>query len=277
MNDQEYSYLKAKIYKLTNLDINCYKGQQMRRRLEAFVAKHNFPTVVAYCTMLENAPNKQRELLDYMAINVSEFFRDMAQFKILRNEVLPRLLAVSPRLNIWSAACSCGQEPYSLAITLEEISPLSRHRILASDIDESALDQARNGGPYTAYDLRNVEKGLMDKYFIKNATGYWVSGKIKNKVIFQHHNLLNDHFEQNYDLIVCRNVIIYFSEDVRDNLYQKFHNSLKSSGILFLGGSEVVLRPWEQGYGMLYPAFYNKMPIDSNALNLRTRMSEVVR
>jgi chemotaxis protein methyltransferase CheR len=277
MNDQEYSYLKSKIYKLTNLDINCYKGQQMRRRLDAFVAKHNYPTIVAYCTMLENTPAKQRELLDYMAINVSEFFRDSAQFKILRNEVLPRLFAVSPRLNIWSAACSCGQEPYSLAITLEEISPANRHRILATDIDESALDQARNGGPYTTYDLRNVDKSLLEKYFIKNAAGYWVDEKLKRKVIFQHHNLLNDHFEQNYDLIVCRNVIIYFSEEVRDNLFQKFHNSLKSTGVLFLGGSEVVLRPWEQGYGMLYPAFYNKAAIDSNQLNLRTRMSEVVR
>jgi chemotaxis protein methyltransferase CheR len=259
MNDQEYTYLKNKIYKITNLDINCYKSQQMRRRLDSFVAKSNFPTVVAYCTMLENSPEKQRELLDYMAINVSEFFRDMPQFNILKTEILPMLLAHNPRLNIWSAACSCGQEPYSLAILLEETSPLHRHRILATDIDESALNQARNGGPYTVYDIRNVEKSLVNKYFIKTPEGFWVNDRIKTKVIFQHHNILNQEFEHNFDLIVCRNVIIYFSEEVRDELYKNFHNSLKPTGVLFLGGSEVVLRPWDQGYSMLYPAFYNKI------------------
>lgn len=276
MNDQEYSYLKNKILKITNLDINCYKGQQMRRRLDAFVAKNNYPTVIAYCTMLENSPDKQRELLDYMAINVSEFFRDLPQFKILKNEVLPALLAVSTRLNIWSAACSCGQEPYSIAMLLEDSSPNVHHRILATDIDESALTQARNGGPYTAYDVRNVEKRLVDKYLVKKDTGYFVDERLKKKIIFQHHNILNDSFEHNFDLIVCRNVIIYFSEEVRDNLYKRFHGSLKPSGILFLGGSEVVLKPWDQGYSMMYPAFYNK--VGSNQDNKgKMNLREVVR
>jgi chemotaxis protein methyltransferase CheR len=251
MNDQEYTYLKNKILKITNLDINCYKGQQMRRRLDAFVAKHNFPTVIAYCTMLENSPDKQRELLDYLAINVSEFFRDLPQFKILKTEVLPALFAASTRLNIWSAACSCGQEPYSLAMLLEEASPIYHHRIFATDIDESALEQARNGGPYTSYDVRNVDKRLLEKYFAKKDAGYYVNDCLKKKIIFQRHNILNDTFEHNFDLIVCRNVIIYFSEEVRDNLYKKFHSSLKPTGVLFLGGSEVVLKPWDQGYTMM--------------------------
>jgi chemotaxis protein methyltransferase CheR len=215
--------------------------------------------------------------LDYMAINVSEFFRDLPQFKILKGEVLPKLLATSTRLNIWSAACSCGQEPYSLAMLLEEVSPAYRHRIIATDIDESALDQARNGGPYTTYDVRNVEKTLLLKYFIKKDTGYWIDDKLKKKIIFQHHNILKDNFEQNFDLIVCRNVIIYFSEEVRDGLYKKFHNSLKPTGVLFLGGSEVVLRPWDQGYGMMYPAFYNKIDKSVVGPNGRRNLSEVGR
>jgi chemotaxis protein methyltransferase CheR len=266
MNDQEYTYLKNKIYKVTNLDINCYKSQQMRRRLDAFVAKSNLP-VVAFCSILESSPEKRRELLDYMAINVSEYFRDLPQFNLLKNEILPRLFEQSTRLNIWSAACSCGQEPYSLAILLEEMSPLYRHRILATDIDESALNQARNGGPYNSYDIRNVDKLLVNKYFTKTPEGFWVNEKIKKKVIFQHHNILNDEFEHNFDLIVCRNVIIYFSEEVRDELYRKFHSSLKPTGILFLGGSEVVLRPWDQGYSMLYPAFYKRINKDKVAIS----------
>lgn len=277
MDDKEYSFLKSKILKITNLDINCYKSQQMRRRLDAYVGKQNFPTVAAYCAMLEKSLEKQRELLDYMAINVTEFFRDVPQFKILKNEVLPKLFNQSTRLNIWSAACSSGQEPYTLAILLEELSPIYRHRILATDIDETALEQARNGGPYTTYDVRNVEKGLLDKYFIKKDSSYWVVEKLKKKIIFQHHNILNDHFEQNFDLIVCRNVIIYFSEDVRDGLYKKFHSSLKPTGVLFLGGSEVVLRPWDQGYSMMYPAFYKKIEKGDLTMKYRQNLTEVGR
>jgi chemotaxis protein methyltransferase CheR len=277
MDDKEYTFLKSKILKITNLDINCYKNQQMRRRLDAYVAKQNFPNVAAYCSMLENSLDKQRELLDYMAINVSEFFRDVTQFKILKSEVLPKLLEISTRLNIWSAACSCGQEPYTMAMLLEEMSPIYRHRIFATDIDETALDQARNGGPYTPYDVRNVEKNLLEKYFVKKESTYWVNEKIKKKVIFQHHNILNDHFEQNFDLIVCRNVIIYFSEDVRDGLYKKFHNSLKPTGVLFLGGSEVVLRPWDQGYAMLHPAFYKKIEKGDSTMKYKQNMTEVGR
>jgi chemotaxis protein methyltransferase CheR len=277
MNDQEYSYLKNKIYKLTNLDINCYKDQQMRRRLDMFVAKCNYPTVIDYCKVLENNPDKQREFLDFMAINVSEFFRDKPQFNILQNFIIPYLIANSYRINIWSAACSCGQEPYSLAMILEETCPHVHHRILATDIDESALKQARNGGPYTAYDVRNVEKKFSDKYLIKNESGYWVDEKIKRKVIFQHHNILNDSFEQNYDLIICRNVIIYFSDVVRDNLYLKFNNSLKGGGVLFLGGSEVVLSPGKQGFSMLHPAFYQKSATPSDTHKVISRLSEVVK
>jgi chemotaxis protein methyltransferase CheR len=266
VNDQEYSYLKEKIYKTTGLDVSCYKTQQMRRRLEAYILKNKYPSVAVFCTVLEKSPDKQRELLDYMAINVSEFFRDMGHFQTLQNIILPQLLEDNRRLNIWSAACSCGQEPYTLAMILEELKP-GFHRILATDIDESAMKQARNGGPYIPYDVRNVPKNILEKYFVQDGAGYWVNEAIKRKVIFQRRNLLEDTFERNYDLIVCRNVIIYFSEPVRDQLYQRFHQSLKPNGILFLGGSEVVLRPGEQGFNMLRPSFYRKIENHDNKVS----------
>ncbi len=275
MNDQEYSLLKNKILKLTNLDINSYKAQQMRRRLDAYVAKQNYPSVAAFCNMLEQNREKQREILDYMAINVSEFFRDAVHFNNLRISILPALLADSRRLNIWSAACSCGQEPYSLAMILDELTPGVQHRIVATDIDESALKQARNGGPYIPYDIRNVEKKILEKYFTLQNSSYMVADNIKSRIIFKHHNLLNDPFEQNFDLIICRNVIIYFSESVRDSLYIKFRDSLKPNGILFLGGSEVVLKPAQQGYSMLSPSFYKKAEIDKNRVKTLQEISEV--
>jgi chemotaxis protein methyltransferase CheR len=258
MNDLDYNLLKSKILKLTKLDINSYKTQQMRRRLDAYILKQNFPSVAEYCVMLEKSPDKQREILDYMAINVSEFFRDTVHFNNLRKTIFPMLMHDSHRLNIWSAACSCGQEPYTLAMILEEITPGAQHRIIATDLDESALKIARNGGPYTPYDVRNVEKNFLLKYFTINGGNYFVNESLKKKIVFKHHNLLCDPFEINYDLIICRNVIIYFSEPVRDNLYLKFREALKPNGILFLGGSEVVLKPGQAGYQMLSPSFYRK-------------------
>jgi chemotaxis protein methyltransferase CheR len=277
MNDQEYTLLKNKILKLTRLDINSYKAQQMRRRLDAYVSKQNCPTVAAFCNLLEQSPDKQREILDYMAINVSEFFRDTVHFNNLRKTILPLLLSNTRRLNIWSAACSCGQEPYSLAMLLEEITPGALHRIVATDIDESALKQARNGGPYIPYDVRNVDKSMLEKYFTPENGNYLVKENIKKKIIFKHQNLLCDPFENNYDLIVCRNVIIYFSEPVRDSLYVKFRDALKPNGILFLGGSEVVLKPGQQGYTMLSPSFYRKANLEEANTKMLRDFSEVRR
>jgi chemotaxis protein methyltransferase CheR len=269
MNDQEYIYLRNRVFKITGLDIDCYKSEQTRRRLDAFMIRNNYSDIKVYCSLLENDPTKQRAFLDYLAINVSEFFRDYQQFKYLQTTIIPRLLTNSTRLNIWSAACSCGQEPYSLAMILEEISPGRHHSIIASDIDETALDQARNGGPYNIADVKNIDKLLLAKYFIRKETGFWIDDLIRKKIVFKHHNLLNDVFEQNYDLIVCRNVIIYFSDVVRNNIYKKFYNSLKTGGVMFLGGSEVVLLPSQQGFSMLNPSFYRKEALNSDSTKLR--------
>jgi chemotaxis protein methyltransferase CheR len=276
MTDQEFWYLRNTIYKLTNLDINCYKSQQMRRRLEAFIVKNGNSVVPTFCSHLEKNPEKQKELLDYLAINVSEFFRDINQFTNLQTQILPQLLSSSRRLNIWSAACSGGQEPYSIAMALEEMNPGYNHRILATDIDQGALTQAKNGGPYWPLDVKNITPKLLNKYLIKKDNNYWISENIKKKVAFQRHNLLEDPFEENFDLIVCRNVIIYFSDIVRDNLFKKFHSSLKPGGILFLGGSEVVLKPSEHGFKMITPAFYCKLTEKNQTdRNIRS-MSEVL-
>lgn len=266
MKDQEYSYLKEKIFKLTDLDIDSYKSQQMRRRLEGYVARSTASNVISYCRMLEQDKDMRRKLMDFLAINVSEFFRDVPQFQYLKAVILPELLRHGHRLNIWSAACSCGQEPYSIAIILEDICLSSdQYRILATDIDESAMEQAIKGGPYSSADVRNVEKRALQQYFIKTEEGYWITDRIKRRVNFKRNNLLRDQFERGFDLIVCRNVIIYFSEDVRDNLYQKFYQSMKVGGSLFIGGSEVILRPVDLGFSILSPSFYRKLPVNAQA------------
>jgi chemotaxis protein methyltransferase CheR len=266
MNDQEYKYLTDKIFQFTRLDLNGYKPQQIRRRLEGLIGKTTGENVIGYCRLLEKEPEKRRELVDFLAINVSEFFRDTNLFQYLKTDILPEMLKKSSRLNIWSAACSCGQEAYSIAILLEELGRAdSRHRILATDIDETALATAKAGGPYPANEVRNVEKRFLQKYFSQVGEGYYVAESIRSKVDFRRHNLLLDRHEKGFDLIVCRNAIIYFSDQVREGLYEKFSQSIKTGGVLFIGGSEVILRPGDLGFGVLRPSFYRKLPVRAEA------------
>ena len=255
MNDQEFISLKKSIKQCANLDLDGYKVQQIRRRLDGYVRRFT-ESVPEYCHMLEKDRALCRELIDYLAINVSEFFRDPVYFGYLKTEVLPPMLKDHPRLNIWSAACSCGQEPYSLAILLEEMKV--PYRIVATDIDQSALETARKGGPYSTQDVRNVEKRLQATYMETRQDGFWIKDSLTRKVQFKIHNLQSSAFERGFDLILCRNAIIYFSDQVRDAIFREFRNSLKEGGILFIGGSEAILHANTLGYKVLRPPFYAK-------------------
>lgn len=258
MDDQEYQYLKRKILKLINVNLDSYKSQQMRRRLNMFLAHTEAKNVVDYTHMLERNQNMLDELRSFLTINVSQFFRDPSPFEQLRRLILPQLLQNSPRLNIWSAGCSHGEEPYSIAMILESISPYHHHRILATDIDEGALNQAKAGGPYTPDAVKNVSSIFLRRYFIASNGGYLVSDKIRQRVVFRQQNLLCDAFGQGFDLIICRNVTIYFTEEAKRELNQRFYHSLKDGGVLFIGGTEVMLDIASAGFKGLAVSFYQK-------------------
>lgn len=258
MQDDEYKYLKGKIFSLLNIDLSGYKDHQMRRRLDGFMARSQESNVASYCKTLEVNRNLLTKLRDFLTINVSEFFRDSEQYEILRTRVLPELLKRSPRLNIWSAGCSNGSEPYSLAIILSELSPRQKHRILATDLDVGILAQARAGGPYTQADVRQTEGSLLSKYFTTAQDGYWVCNSVKQYVEFKNHNLLRDPFESGFDLVICRNVVIYFSDEAKNGLYRGFHRALKEDGVLFIGGTETMLGSNDIGFERLHNSFHCK-------------------
>ena len=259
MDDQEYGLLKATVLRLARLDINSYKSQQMRRRLDGFMTRWNVSDVADYCRSLEGNRQRLRQLLEFLTINVSEFFRDQRLFNYLENTILPHLLRQRPQLNIWSAACSCGQEPYSVAMMLDRLGSHRRHRILATDIDDDALARASSAGPYPATEVRGVDERLLSRFFTHNKEGYWVGDMIRSRVEFKKHNLLSDPMGRDFDLIICRNVVIYFSEEVRDRLYRQFNQSLRVDGVLFTGATEVLLRTGELGFASLSPCFYRKL------------------
>ena len=260
MNLEEYNFLKRKIRSLLQFNLDSYKSNQMIRRLEGYIGRTKNTDVVSYCSFLEQDIREQTRLKDFLTINVSEFFRDAAHFEILRNTILPSLSLISPVLNIWSAGCSNGAEAYSVALILEHRLPRRDYRILATDIDDKSLKIARSGGPYRLNDIRNLPREMLTGYLASSGDSYLATDKLKSLVEFRKHDLTADPFERGFDLIICRNVVIYFTEEVKNQLRDKFVNSIKENGILFIGATETMLDADAAGLDRISPCFYRKKP-----------------
>jgi chemotaxis protein methyltransferase CheR len=258
MTDDEYIFLKSRIHKLIGIDLNCYKSQQMRRRLSFFIERTNNLDINSYCHLLEQDLPQLNKLRDFLTINVTEFFRDEWAFKELKTNILPDLITRN-KLKIWSAGCSDGGEPYSIAMILKEFSINYIPIILATDIDEISLLKASAGGPYTGDSIRNMPKDILSKYFTFTDNKYWLKDSIKKMVRFQRHNLLLDEFEKGCDLICCRNVTIYFTNETKNLLNRRFAESLNDRGILFIGATEFMMSPQDSGFSKLGSCFYRRM------------------
>lgn len=263
MNELEYNYLKSKILKLTKINLDNYKPAQMRRRLEGYIDRTQGLGVHVYCKHLDRDPQMLQDLQDFLTINVSEFFRDTNPFEVLQTQILPSLLKRSPELNIWSAGCSIGAEPYSLAMILRKISPGGQHRILATDLDETILAKAAAGGPYLASEVKGIPKGFADKHLAADGDRYRVVADIRRRVEFRQHDLLDGPPETGFDLILCRNVMIYFTDKAKHLLNAGFARALKDRGVLFLGGTEALLEFRELGLETVHTSFYQKGGLDA--------------
>lgn len=272
MNDRDYELIKKEIMALTGIELGFYKTPQMQRRLKTYLLRSGQVSWVEFFKVVRNNPAELRKLKDYLTINVSSFFRDPEKYKYLKEKILPELLnppnpdAASGRsiggrktLRIWSAGCSLGQEPYSLAMTLAELTgTYTKHYILASDLDQSALEKAQAGGPYTADDVSNVPPDMLKQYFTEDGKGFYAKLALRQKVTFKQHNLLADPFETNFDLVICRNVVIYFTAEVKDQLYKRFRDSLRHGGMLFVGGTEIVSQATSIGLHTAGISFYRR-------------------
>jgi len=256
--EKEYQYFKKKVFELTQIDLNSYKTHQIQRRLPYIIGQAGVEDYISYVKILENDPIQLKRFVDWVTINVSEFFRDLKKFEELRDEILPHLLRKSPRLKIWSAGCSNGAEPYTIAIILDELTPGLKHKIIATDLDEKILDVARNGR-YPMKELRNVVPRLLNKFFVVDGDEAGLKGEIKERVDFKKHDLFKDEYETNFDLIICRNVVIYFTEESKCKIYRKFYDSLKAGGLLFTGSTESLMGGAAAfGFEMFLPFFYLK-------------------
>lgn len=257
MDERDWSDFKRRLKGKTGIDLDLYKANQMQRRLTNLMVRNGKKSLVELYEYVEADKERFRSFIEYLTINVSEFFRTPDKFSELEARVIPELLARSSRLNIWSAGCSIGAEPYSLAIILKEQTPMTRHRILATDLDVEILERAREGY-YLDNEIKNIPPNRKNSYFSKRNDKWYVSDEIKSRIEFKRHNLLLDKFENGFDLILCRNVVIYFTEEAKDMLYRNFFAALKPGGVLFVGGTEAVLNFRDMGYESYLPFFYRK-------------------
>ena len=212
----------------------------MKRRIDALIKKHDTDNYDDYVNLIKKDKDKYEEFINYLTINVSEFYRNPGQWDTLEKEILPFLLEGKRNLNIWSAACSTGDEPYSVAMVLSKFLPLSSIKIQATDIDKEILEKARVG-IYSAKSVENVPDEMKRKFFTEVKGLYHVSPELKKCITFKEHNLLSDPYPKSLDLIICRNVLIYFTEEAKSEIYTKFSQSLINDGILFVGSTEQII------------------------------------
>lgn len=244
---------------MTGIDLSLYKERQMLRRINAIVAKYNYDDYSGYIDAIKSNKVMFEEFINYLTINVSEFYRNPEQWEVLKNEIFPEIIKRKGNsLRIWSAACSTGDEPYSLVMTLADLMPMDKINIYATDIDDTILQKAKTG-LYNAKSLDGLPKEYLEKYFTKvGETNYTISETVKSRVEFKKHNLLKDQYPKNFDLIVCRNVLIYFTEEAKNEIYKQFNHSLNDEGILFIGSTEQIIQCKEFGFVSPKSFFYRK-------------------
>ena len=254
----DYEYFKKAVYDLTSIDLNAYKEKQMKRRIDTLIAKNGVVGYDKYVQVLKTDKVRFEEFVNYLTINVSEFYRNPDQWQLLDKEIFPELIQkFGKNLKIWSAACSTGDEPYSLVMALSRHIPLNQIRILATDIDKQVIAKAKVG-LYNEKSIEAVPDDLKRRYFTKIGPSYQISEEIKSRVEFKEHNLLKDAYPTDCNLIVCRNVLIYFTEEAKDEIYRKFERALKPEGLLFIGSTEQIIDYKEIGYERKNSFFYAK-------------------
>lgn len=258
MNDDTYEVLKRQIGRFLDLDINAYKQRQMRRRLDTWVEQHAGGDEDTFVASLGTKSELLKDLRDTLTINVTEFVRDAAQWTELEQTILPELLSKSQRLKIWSAGCSSGDEPYSVAMILDALGRGASATLLATDLDPASLMKAKVGGPYGADALKNVPADRRARYFREEDGAFYVVDTLRRSVDFKPLNLLKDSFDSGYDLILCRNVTIYFDPPVKAALTARFRDALRPGGYLFIGATEALLGHEGDGFARQTGNFYRK-------------------
>ena len=259
-SSEEFNIFKKKISLFIGINLLNYKHKQLERRIAFLMNKHNILKLNDYYKILLSDKEKLNEFTNILTINVSEFFRDEDKFLQLENKFIPLLIEnFGENLKIWSAGCSHGAEIYSIAMILDKKNILDKCTLIASDFDENIIAKAKKA----VYSGFKTDKEIPEKYkdyfiFDNSEKIFQISPEITSKIKFKKQDLLNNCFDKNFHLIVCRNVVIYFTDEAKEKLYKDFYNSLCSKGILFVGSTEIIKNHNKTGFNLISSFFYQK-------------------
>jgi chemotaxis protein methyltransferase CheR len=255
MVDGAYGFkkLKQKILEERGLDVSQYKENYLKRRFGIRVRANDADSYYNYMNILDSEPQEYVKLIDTLDVNVTEFFRNPEVFEVLGTQILPQLIANKldqgrNTIRIWSAGCSDGKETYSIAMLLHEILGWRIRDfdilIKGTDYDPSVLNKARNG-VYETYGLIDIEEQVppnyLKEYFICEGDTYTIKPEVKELTAFRHHDLISGRKFTGFDMILCRNVTIYFSRELQDKLYMDFYSALNNHGYLVMGKTETLV------------------------------------
>jgi chemotaxis protein methyltransferase CheR len=246
VEDLEVELLLEAIHRRYGFDFRGYAAASLKRRLWRRALAEGVDTISALQSRVLHDPRCMEQLLLDLSINVTAMFRDPTFYSALREKVVP-LLRTYPFARIWVAGCSSGEEVYSLAILLEEEELLERTRIYATDINEAVLERARLGvfpldkmQEYTQNYLAAGGERAFSEYYLASYDGAVFDRRLTANVVFAQHNLVSDRAFNEFHLIVCRNVMIYFDRSLQERVLGLFHESLVRLGVLALGRKETI-------------------------------------
>jgi len=243
LNESEFKLFRDLIYNESGIHFSDSNRSILESRLKERLRNTEIPTVGEYHKLIVSDKNELKTLLDTVTTNLTRFFRNTMHFQTLENHVIPELIKYKQekgqsRLRVWSAGCSTGEEPYSIAMVLKELVPPSiKCEVTASDLSLKSLMTAKEGF-YPENRINNIPDKYLQKYFDQKDNGFKVKDEIQNMVAFDYHNLKNKSGQVNLDIIFCRNVIIYFDEAAQKNVIENFWDSMNNHSYLFIGHSE---------------------------------------
>jgi chemotaxis protein methyltransferase CheR len=243
LSEQEFESFRTLIYDESGIHFSESNRTILESRLKERLRSKKLEKVSEYHSIIKSSPEELKVLLDSVTTNLTRFFRNTSHFDTLEHYVLPEFVEYkkkqgSNKLKVWSAGCSTGEEPYSLAIFMKELLPPSLDfEITASDLSLKSLMTAQEGF-YPDSRVNGIPPENLEKYFDRETGGYRIKQDLKKHIKFDYHNLKFDSGQRNLDLVFCRNVIIYFDEAAQRNVIEKFWNSMNNHSYLFIGHSE---------------------------------------
>lgn len=258
----DYELFKKQFLHLSSIDLNLYKEKQMKRRITSLVEKRGFTQYCPFLEMMKTDKELYNIFINYLTINVSEFYRNPLQWEMFERRILTEIQKNKGSLNnvkIWSSACSTGDEPYTIVMILNRHVPLDKIHVLATDIDVGAMDKAKQG-VYSGRSIKELPADYVKKHFAQVGADAWkISDDVKKRVEFRQMNLLKDPYPKDQDIVVCRNVLIYFTEEAKDKIFADFNRALVPNGVLFIGSTEQIIGYQKFGFKPMETFFYQKI------------------